>query len=80
MGLTDSVAGPLGKEYCNLFYFLTVVAFVMIVLVVVNALYLLFFTKKAPAGFVMNTVSVLVVYGLAYIQNRLLYNMCLTSA
>ena len=70
----DSFFAPLGKEYCNYFYFLAIFFFVLMVAQVI-----LFVVKAMQKGNVkelpqlfMNMLYPL----LAYFQNRLLYSMC----
>ena len=73
MNLNDFFA-PLGKEYCNYFYFLAIFFFVLMI-----AQIILFVVKAMQKGNVkelpqlfMNMLYPL----LAYFQNRLLYSMC----
>lgn len=71
----NSLFGPLGKKYCNLFLLLSAISLVMLILVVVGLLFL-FTKKKIDGSAVMSVVLVSVMYLFQYIQNRIFYNMC----
>ena len=65
---------PLGKEYCNYFYFLSVFFFVLMVVQIVMFIYKALQKgnlKELPQLF-LNMLYPL----LGYFQNRLLYSMC----
>lgn len=73
MNLNDFFA-PLGKEYCNYFYFLSVFFFVLMVVQIVMFIYKALQKgnlKELPQLF-LNMLYPL----LGYFQNRLLYSMC----
>jgi hypothetical protein len=76
MGLQDSFFGPLAKDYCSLFLFLSVVGLIYIVLAILAAISLVF-SKKGKPEYFAHLISFLAVGIVIYIQNRLLYNMCL---
>jgi|TARA_Y200000002_G_C22685199_1_gene665699 uncharacterized membrane protein YcgQ (UPF0703/DUF1980 family) len=70
----DSFFAPLGKEYCNYFYFLSVFFFLLGVVQVV-----LFGMKVVQKGSVKDLPQLFIqlLYPLlAYFQNRLLFSMC----
>jgi hypothetical protein len=71
----NSLFGPLGKKYCNLFLLLSAVALVFLVMAVIG-LILTFANKKVNGMAVLGTVAVSVTYLIMYTQNRILYNMC----
>jgi len=71
----NSLFGPLGKKYCNLFLFLSAVALVFLVLAVIGIIFM-FANKKVEGSAVLGTVVVAVTYLIMYTQNRILYNMC----
>ena len=71
----NSLFGPLGKKYCNLFLFLSAVALVFLVLAVVGVVFM-FGKKKVDGTAVLGGVVVAVTYLIMYTQNRILYNMC----
>ena len=70
-----SLFGPLSRDYCVLFYYLSVVFLIFFFLVLISGIWLISM-KKVPITFSWHLVWVLVIYGVFYLQNRLLYNMC----
>lgn len=70
----NSFFSPLGKEYCNYFYFLSVFFFILAVIQVG------LFVMKAMQKGSMKELPQLFIYllypMLAYFQNRLLFSMC----
>jgi hypothetical protein len=70
-----NVYGPLNKDYCVWFYFLSILGFVMLVLTIVASLYIGIVRKKGPEYFV-GMLAVSLSYGIFYFQNRLLWSMC----
>jgi hypothetical protein len=71
--LVDNLFSPLGKEYCVYFYWLSVIAFIFLLLVLYNSLRLLLKGKFKVLYFVISLFGP----GLMYFNNRLLYSMCL---
>jgi membrane associated rhomboid family serine protease len=71
----NSLFGPLGKKYCNLFLFLSAVALVFLVMAVIGLL-MMFAQKKADGSAILGGIIVGVTYLIMYTQNRILYNMC----
>jgi len=71
----NSLFGPLGKKYCNLFLFLSAVALIFLVMAVVGILFL-FMGKKTDGTAILGSVAVIITYLIMYTQNRILYNMC----
>ncbi len=70
----NSFFSPLGKEYCNYFYFLSVFFFILAVIQVG-----LFVMKAMQKGSVkeLPQLFIYLLYPLlAYFQNRLLFSMC----
>ncbi len=63
---------PLGKEYCMYFYYLTITAFVFLALAVMKESHLIMKGKSD----VLPAVLTLLSPALLYINNRLLYTMC----
>ena len=79
--LLNSLFGPLNKEYCFLFYVYSVIAFLMIIAVIFGW----FVAAVNKGGFLkglekmITTWTVLpslIMLGMMYLQNRLLFNMC----
>ena len=76
--LADKLYEPLPKEYCALFYYLSVLGFVW--LVVALALFIsMAVSKRRDASFFISAFLALVGYGVFYLQNRLLHSMCAHS-
>ena len=71
----DSIYGSISKEYCLYFYVLSVIGFILLILVIMNIVYSVY-KKKYPMYFYINMVILAIIYGMFYLQNRLLYNMC----
>ena len=73
----DYLFGPIGREYCLYFYFLSVFAFVMFVITLLSIVML---AMKGKTKFSM-LESVLVVFQplLLYFVNRIFYSMCVNA-
>ena len=72
----DSLFGPLGKEYCIWFYFLSILAFLWLVFAIVPAIFYGIFKKKDFGYFVgilLGSVNLFI----GYFVNRLLHSMCM---
>lgn len=70
-----NLTGPLGKQYCAVFQFMSLFGLFFAVLGIVMVIYKLVQGKSTSA--VMIGAVGIPVYLLMYIQNRLLYNICL---
>ena len=68
--------GPLDRKYCVWFYYLSMVAFIFMVLTIL-ALVLGLFSKNMKSEHVGGAVYAALMYAAFYFQNRLLYSMCL---
>lgn len=67
--------GPLSRNYCDLFFYLAAINLVFFFLVLISGVAMLAM-KKVPLTYSLHMLWVLVIYGVFYLQNRLLYNMC----
>jgi len=74
----QNLFGPLSKQYCLYFYFLSIIGLVFVVLIVVTALFI-GITKRKGLDFYLATLSGALAYGILYFQNRLLHSMCVGS-
>ena len=74
----DSLFGPISKNYCLYFYLLSLFGLVSLVLLVVSSLFI-GISKNKGFLFYLQMLSVAIVYGMIYLQNRLLFNMCSSS-
>ena len=73
---TQSIFGPLDQKYCNWFFYLSLVAFVFMILTIVTGVFVLM-QKQMKMEYVMAILWSSAMYGAFYFQNRLLYTMCL---
>ena len=71
----DALFGPLSKTYCFYFYILSLFGLISLVLLVLSSLFIGISNKKGSI-FYLQMFSVALVYGMVYLQNRLLFNMC----
>jgi hypothetical protein len=71
----DNLFGPLGKEYCIWFYFLSVLSFVGLFLYLASGIYR-GISKKKDAMYFVGIAIISIWYIVGYFQNRLLYSMC----
>ena len=69
----DNLFSPLGKEYCSYFYWLTVIAFIALLL----ALFKVGMALMKGKVSIVNSLIELLAPALAYFVNRLLYSMCI---
>ena len=77
----QSLFAPLDKDYCLLFYWLTVVNFIFLAIAglgFISALLMLFRGKVTLMSAFYSFLMILV-YGLMYFQSRLFYSMCVTG-
>lgn len=79
--LENYLFGPLSKQYCLLFYLMSVVGLLTCVLVVVaGGISIMDGTKKFSLMEILLLAYSLIFPFLFYIQNRLLHSMCVNSA
>ena len=72
--------GPLPREYCNYFYFLSIIFGMLFMFSTISiVIFLLLHFKKANAMFIIHSLLVLINLFLAYISNRLLHTMCVKA-
>jgi len=71
-----SLFGPLDRKYCDWFYYLSLVAFIFMVLTIL-ALVMSLFSQKSKPEYIGGAVYGALMYAAFYFQNRLLYTMCL---
>ena len=72
--LEELFFSPLGKEYCLLFYYSAIIAFIIFALGVVGGTYHVLTGRMNLFSLVLSLVSP----GILYLNNRLLYSMCVT--
>jgi hypothetical protein len=72
----DTLYGPLGKQYCIYFYFLSVFGFILLALTVIGMIWAML-TKKFDTKVIVGLLMASLGYGIFYFQNRLLHSMCI---
>jgi hypothetical protein len=73
----NNVFSPLGKEYCNYFFYLSIINFMLLIYILLSALYVFAYDKKKDTIFQIVLVALPTFLG--YFTNRLLYSMCVGS-
>ena len=75
MNVLDSLFGPVGKQYCSLFFYLSIISFTVYVGAIIGGL---FYGVSHSKGltYYLAIVWIAIVYLIAYFQNRLLFSMC----
>lgn len=76
-GFFKNSFAPLGREYCDYFFYLSVVNFVLLLYILLSATYIFLFDKKRDGIF--QVILVALPTFIAYFTNRLLYSMCTGS-
>ena len=78
--LENYIFGPLDKQYCLLFYVFAILAFFSFVVALVGAIFgLVNSGKKFSITEMFFVVYSLLMSFLIYLQNRLLYSMCINT-
>ena len=73
--ILETLFSPLSKDYCSLFYYLTIGSFIAIILSIIMLLTRAF--KNKGKTLVFDLITVLPLYVILYFKNRLLYTMCI---
>ena len=71
----DYIYGPLSKDYCVYFYFLSMFGFILLAFTAILSLYI-GITKGKKFEYFLKMGMICIGYGIFYFQNRLLYHMC----
>ncbi len=71
--LMDFFFGPLGTEYCGIFFVYTIFSLITLIISIVMTVISVFKRR-----FNWTSIGLIVVNFILYIQLRLLYNMCLS--
>ena len=71
----DTLFGPLSKDYCLYFYFLSIFGFVFMAIFLISSISVGLIEKKG-IDFYLQVFSIALGYGVFYYQNRLLNSMC----
>ena len=70
---------PLGKQYCNYFYYVSIISFIMLVIAVLSLVFTLVLSKSKDKMLLMHSIPAFISLLLSYFTNRLLYSMCVGS-
>ena len=76
MALSDTLFGSLGKKYCTYFYLLSVAGFFFVILMLLSFI-MAMFSKKMDMKIMFAILYAGIIYGMFYLQNRILYSMCM---
>ena len=71
----NSLFAPMDQKYCELFHGISVFYFLIMVLAIFNFVFL-FRDIKRNKYLMINSVVVVLMLGINYIYNRLLFHMC----
>ena len=71
----NSLFAPMNKKYCDLFYGISVFYFFLMISSLVSLIFL-FKDIKRNKFLIINSIVIIVMLGINYIYNRLLFNMC----
>ena len=71
----NNLFSPMDKKYCSLFHGISIFYFFMMVASLVSLIFL-FKDVKRNKYLIVNSFIVVVMLGVNYIYNRLLFNMC----
>jgi hypothetical protein len=74
----DNLVGPISEKYCYYFYILSLLAIVFFAVIFVGIIWT-GVTKKLGFSFFFLAILYSMQFLLIYLQNRLLYNMCIHS-
>jgi len=77
--LIDTLFGPLNREYCIYFYYLSVIGLILLTMVLASTL-MVGISKRKGIDFYLSMLSIAVGYFIFYFQNRLLHSMCIGMA
>jgi asparagine N-glycosylation enzyme membrane subunit Stt3 len=79
MNLEQKLFGPISKKYCYYFNIMSMLAFIIIICGILSIIYMLMTNMKNSQMSIMHLVILIVTYSMVYLQNRLLYDMCLNT-
>lgn len=72
----DYLFGPIGKEYCMYFYFLSVFAYILFIMALVSVMMM---AMKGKVKNMLNAFIVVFQPFLLYFVNRIFYSICVNS-
>ena len=71
----NNLFSPMDKKYCSLFYGISMFNFLLMIVSIVNLVFL-FKDIKHNKRLIFNSIIVILMLGMYYIYNRMLFNMC----
>ena len=74
MNMMNNIMGPLGKEYCNIFYVLGIFIFILAVIGLVRSVFL-FLDKKNRNYSLASLINSIMLFFI-YLLYRMYYNIC----
>jgi hypothetical protein len=75
MNYIDTLFGPLSKQYCVYFYFLSIFGFILLAVFIISSIFV-GLSKRKGVDYYMQVVGIALGYAIFYFQNRLLHSMC----
>ena len=76
--IIETLFGPLDRKFCDYFWLLSVLGFVLLAVLLISSL-LVGISKNKGSDFYFQTISIALGYAIFYFQNRLLHSMCTGS-
>tara|TARA_B110000444_G_scaffold245713_1_gene266490 strand:- start:403 stop:648 length:246 start_codon:yes stop_codon:yes gene_type:complete len=73
--IMETLFGPLDRKFCDYFWLLSVLGFVLLAVLLISSL-LVGISKNKGMDFYFQTISIALGYAIFYFQNRLLHSMC----
>jgi hypothetical protein len=73
--IMETLFGPLDRKFCDYFWLLSVLGFVLLAVLLISSL-LVGISKNKGSDFYFQTISIALGYAIFYFQNRLLHSMC----
>jgi small basic protein len=76
--IMETLFGPLDRNYCDYFWLLSVLGFILLAVLLISSL-MVGISKHKGVDFYFQTISIAFGYAIFYFQNRLLHSMCTGS-
>ena len=73
--IMETLFGPLDRKFCDYFWLLSVLGFVLLAVLLISSL-LVGISKNKGMDFYFQTISIALGYAIFYFQNRFLHSMC----
>jgi hypothetical protein len=73
--IMETLFGPLDRKFCDYFWLLSVLGFVLLAVLLISSL-LVGISKNKGMDFYFQSISIALGYAIFYFQNRLLHSMC----